>query len=567
MRFRVTLSWAVLLWGSVSCLAQEGSNQRHAANEDLPSAKDLLRRASELVSQQGKDQHIWTMGTLLQIGELQLRAGDLEGARMSIRPSTDSYGSNAALIRLAEGLAAAGKRKESLDVLRELGSDHGWKQTLINDGVRLRWIEHLIAAGDFTAAQVEARGVESKERRSHGFRALAMAYAKSGDHAQAAAHFQLGLDAIEATNDYDHACALWELAQAQLSVGAADGAKVTTGQLVAAAKKMEAWAKVAALRESAVLFADLKDRPAASSAFRQAIEASQGVESHNKVGAVKLIAMAQARVGYIEDALNTARMITHRDAHFGQDGDREGAMLSIAEAQLQAGDADGAVHTALSVTYFLQYRDEALHAVVEDQIKQGNFMKALRAAEKVHNPSRRASAMLKTATAYANTGNKRGAYEIASRIELRGGSNIFGKDPVHTFDYRRPESWLENYDQGGGSTALSREFSNQRAAELAVCAMRLARAIALQPELDYGKLLDDDAVSEEVIFALARAHGAHGCLPDALAWSRRIGDDHSATSKEDGDEVWSLRRRIYTLIAVVEGMLDRSDAAKTAASR
>jgi hypothetical protein len=63
----------------------------------------------------------------------------------------------------------------------------------------------------------------------------------------------------------------------------------------------------------------------------------------------------------------------------------------------------------------------------------------------------------------------------------------------------------------------------------------------------------------EVIRSLARAHAANGNPNDALAWSKEL---LTRADKTEGDSAqnWRQNRRIYALIGVAEGILDRLPA-------
>ena len=54
----------------------------------------------------------------------------------------------------------------------------------------------------------------------------------------------------------------------------------------------------------------------------------------NKMNALNQIAVAQAGVGYIDDALKTASMIEHSESDFAQDGDREEGSDQVFQSHL-----------------------------------------------------------------------------------------------------------------------------------------------------------------------------------------------------------------------------------------
>src|SRR5205823_14952166 len=114
-----------------------------------------------------------------------------------------------------EEVAHHGKRERAFDILRLLGSDHGWQQDDIEDGVQWRWIEHLIASGDLGRARNAIEQLKSNRYRPNALRQLAVTYAKSGDAARAAEQFTLALDAAaDLKDEFDRAQALLETAAA-----------------------------------------------------------------------------------------------------------------------------------------------------------------------------------------------------------------------------------------------------------------------------------------------------------------------------------------------------------------
>src|SRR5271166_2204298 len=185
----LTFVCILLSCGVAICPADEYPRPNRKAEPVGLAVEAVLREASDVALKQEKHQHYWTQRVLLHIGELQVRAGDFVGALRSIRGSSYDYGRNAGLVRLAEALARDGKKERAFDILRLVGTDHGWRQGYLDDGVQLRWIEHLIASGDLGRASEAIKQLKSKRYRSDGLRKLAVAYAKSGDAARAAEHF------------------------------------------------------------------------------------------------------------------------------------------------------------------------------------------------------------------------------------------------------------------------------------------------------------------------------------------------------------------------------------------
>jgi hypothetical protein len=47
-------------------------------------------------------------------------------------------------------------------------------------------------------------------------------------------------------------------------------------------------------------------------------------------------------------------------------------------------------------------------------------------------------------------------------------------------------------------------------------------------------------------------------VTEALAWARRIGSDEQVKSNDDYETLRAVQRRIYALVGVAEGILDRS---------
>jgi hypothetical protein len=516
---RLTVVCVLLAWGIATCAASEAPEATRKTEPVDSATQAILRETTQLILIQDEGEHYWYDSVLLDIGEVQIRAGDFEDALKSIRSCSDPYRRDVALIELAEALARGGTRKGAFEILRLL-SDHGSRED--EDRVHLRWIEQLIESRDLDRACKAVEELKCGSYRSKALRMLAVGYARSGDGALAAQQFALAIDTATALKDEcDRARGFWETAEAQLSAGGIDAAKATILRLVETVQLRDPWTKITALSQCAILAALANDRGMARRLFRRALEAQRTLDdARQKNAALNRIAVAQAAVGYIDEARNTSSMIKHNEGDFTQDAEREQALFAIAQTQLKANDIDGALRTALSVQYYLQYRDDALQEIVDYQIAGRDLKRALAIAEKMDNPSRKAAAMLKVATAHAKSGGRRRAAEVAARIELtdRGGDllpQIFQKQ---RFDYRLPRTWGVPYDEGFSFTIGSYLISVKRAQEVAGAAMALAQALGQQPAQSYAILFDD--IQGEITGALARAHAACGQTREALAWAR-----------------------------------------------
>jgi hypothetical protein len=552
MSIGLTIACVFLLCDIASSTADEPSRTDSRVKLGGPAVEAVLREACEIALKQDEEQHFWTDRVLLHIGHVQIQAGDFDGALRSIRGSADYYGRNAGLVRLAEVLARIGKRERAFEILRLLDSDHGWRQDYLEDGVQLRWVEHLIASGGLRGAGKAVEQLKSERYRSEGLRKSAATYAKAKDPARGAEYFKLSIDTASGLSDEsDRVRALWETADAQLAVGEPDAAKATIRLALEKTEIKDAWTRCVSFTECAVLAAKAKDDEAAHRLFRRAIEGRNAVDSMNKMNALMQIAKAQAGVGYLNEAFKTACMITEDDCY------REQALYAVAVAQLKADDAEAAVCSAMSIEHYLQFRDDAVHKIVDDRITKRDFKAGLAAAEKAPNPSKRAAAILKVATAYANLGDSKTAAAVAGRIELTPADELrvqpLGKK---RFNYKLPTTWGDRYDESNFSTMLSHRMSSERAADVAGAAMTLAQALGDKPAESYAVLFDD-INTEEIIRALARSHAASGDANVALAWAKKIGCGNKAKS-DDHDHAWAVERRINALIGVAEGLLERS---------
>jgi hypothetical protein len=553
------VGFALLSWNAALCLAGQTPLAGGKAQSVDPAVQSLLREASEIALKQDEAQAYWCDQVLLQIGEIQVRAGDFDGALRSIRSSRYPYGRSTGLLRLAEGLARDGKRDRAFEIARALESDSGWPIRWAGDSVQLRWIEYLIASGGLERGEKGIDQLKSKSSHAEARRQLAVAYAKSEEAVRANAQFALALEAASGVkDDVRRARAMSEIADAQQSVGKADAVKATIRRLADTERFSDPWATFTVLKASAVLAAKAGNEKTARQLFLQAIEARTAVHRDNKLDAIRQTAQAQASVGYVEDALKTAWMIEHSDKYFGQDADREQALYSIATAQLKANDVEGAVRTALTIEHFLQYRDDSLRAVVEHLIAKKDLKAALRTCQQFVNPSRKACAILLVATVHAKNGEPKLAREVAARIELASRDAYLPIGREDRFDYRNPRTWGVNYDASNVFTISSHLRSLERTAEVAAAAMTFAQAIGQVPDQSYSALFND-VNTNQVTQALARSHAASGDAKEAIAWAKQIGSSAKIGSEGNSDVARAVEQRIHALMGVAEGILDRAD--------
>src|SRR5438874_627676 len=89
----------------------------------LKEASAVLRKASDIALLQRKEQRRWLDGELWRIAELQIDAGDLDGARRSLLGAEAGYSRDQVFIKLAEALARGGAFDRALEVVTSDVSD------------------------------------------------------------------------------------------------------------------------------------------------------------------------------------------------------------------------------------------------------------------------------------------------------------------------------------------------------------------------------------------------------------------------------------------------------------
>lgn len=523
-----------------------------------PRVRSILQEALGLSQNSGGSALGREQGLL--IGKVQIRARDFDGARKSFLGSSYPYGRDSGLLHLACALARDGRKQRALEILAERGKE--WRdEDYAANLVDLQFFEYLIVSGKLDVAAEAIDRAKNDWFRTEKLRKLALAYAKLGDTAKATGFFSKAVDAgVRQTEDYARAEALWEAANAQLAAGYVDSAKATLWLATDKQQYKDAWAKVSAYMECATLAAKMKDLQTARRLFQRALTAQKSVNAMNKTNALDQISVAQANAGLFDDALQTASLVKHSEKDFTQDGNREHALFAIAVAKNEQGDTAGAVNTPLSIKYFTQYRDDALQQIVAAFVATRDLKAALAATPKFHNPSLRAAATLRVATAYARSSKENIAADIAAHVAA--GVHLTVKDDfgapfgLKRFDYRLPQTWSVDYDYIGVSSNGIIAQSNRDRSALTAAAMELFQALHLKPAKSFGVLFNDIAEGH-IVRSLARAHAAAGNVDEALKWAREIGASKVAKAN-DYQAQWAVDRRVGALIGVAEGMLDRA---------
>lgn len=539
-----------------TCVHPQGAQ---AAKPGPPSVRAILREASDITSKQDIRTAFWSGNTLLVIGKMQMRAGDFDGALQSIRSSTYEYGRNMWLLELAKAVARDGKKDRALEIVRMRTRDEDYYKEFLRDVIQFPYVEHFVASGNLESAGKAIQEMKSDWLRPEALGKLAVAYAKSGDVTHAGKLFAQAVDVAARLKDgSSRDKALRDVAGMQISVSSVEAAPGTIRELTERLKIKDAWDKFIALKEFAVIAAKAKNEPVARRLFDLAINAQRSIGDDTKPSALEDICTAQAAAGFYSDTLKTALMLNLGEKGSSQGGKRDIALGTIAVAKYEVGDIAGAIDTATSITNYTSYlRDAALDTIVQRLIAKRDVKTALEAAGKLDNPSRRAATKLRVATAYAKSGDRKTAVDVAGGIQLTRKDNFVGGATPDHFDPGKPQSWGVTYDGGLSGTNRSRFDAAERAAEVGAAAMELFKALNLKPEKSFAVLFND-INQEQIPRSLARAHAKTGNADEALAWAKQIGSSEWDKSKDEFHNHWAIQRRIYALIGVAEGMLDRA---------
>jgi tetratricopeptide (TPR) repeat protein len=525
----------------------------------------VLREAAQIAACQDEEQRYWRDRVLLQIAEAQIRAGDFDEAEHSINRAKKEYDAHTAAMHLAEALAGAGHCERAFQVLREMGSDYDSRAGYLDDRIRMRWLEYLISTGDLPRAALAVEELKVPSFRPEGLRKLALAHAHSGDNATAQRCLQ---DAIVACTsiaaEFTRAECLWQIADAQIALSEAECASSTIDQLVALTDSFrDGWAKVAALREAAIRTAQLGDREKSRRLFQKAIDASASIApptplpALNRIRALVTIAQAQAALGYLDDARETAERIKRDNSGNTYDSDLEDSLFSIAVAQATSGNVGDARATVSTFRNSVSYETKMLADRARMQIRRGQLAEALATAQQIPDSSQKAITVLHIAHKYAEAGDKTTAQVVVGQIHLtREDDRVSLPCDLGPFDFRRPRTWGVVYD--ASCTISSSHAAIQAASEVAAAAMTLSLSLGEEYAESYAIIFKD--FNCEVIRALARAHVVGGDTYEALAWAEDVGANQIVKPTADTAGLFSVQSRIHALLGVAEGILEKQAA-------
>ena len=475
------------------------------AAQESTDARALLRRAHALATEprravrvEGHREH-----DLLEIAKLQTRIGDAAGAKKS--------------------LLGIGKRPDRsldpvwLEVVRCLAESNrvGEARALAVELGRRACIAGLlhIAKTQWDRGDLEKalETVELAEQKANGARAglnKALALIRS---AGVLSHFG--------------------------SKARANGA--IEKALAAPGLSKNTYGRILVATEIACLDARAGKRAGASREFSRAIELApriQGKYAREQRGiALSRIAISQARVGYLDAALKTAKLIPQDD--FPERGE---AVYAIGLQHLRRGSLDTAVEVAEGVKYGT-VKDTLLLKAVRAHAEKRAFGEALRVARLVSHRSRRADALLTVAWLQAISGDKAAAARTAEGISLTDqvfSEKVLGVKPPHVFALESPRTWGHWYDARGGGMLILID-AERAAAGVAAAAMRLHMALG-RPAGKFHK--DFDRCSPLVLRALARAHAGSRSPAEAMLWVSRIEP---------------LQERIWSILGLAEAAADR----------
>ena len=327
---------------------------------------------------------------LQDIASAQAKAGDTDGAFATARSIDDADDRVRALRNIASAQAEAGDMDGAFATARSIdgADDRAW--TLRNIGLA------QLKAGDIDGAFSTVRNIESVAERDILLNNIASAQAESGDIAAALSTAQ------KINEEYDRDKVFRDIAIAQTKSGRIAAALSTAQNM-----KIGTIGRIQTLNSVAVAQEKWGDKFGAKDTFAAALSDARKLDNsylHARNSALGIIAVAQAKAGFIASAFSTVRGISADDIL-----SRLSFLSDIVQIQAKAGDFNGALSTARNIDA-AGNRAWALGTTAVIQAEAGDIAAALSLARSIGSAAHRAEALSAIAVVQVmEAGNKSGA--------------------------------------------------------------------------------------------------------------------------------------------------------------
>lgn len=303
---------------------------------------------------------------LAVIAEAQVKAGDLKGARETIRTSAQLAGSSrksAIFTSIAEAQAKTGDMAGALE------------SAIATSGLLIK-----VETADIQVAIQIVSTIRDSFQRAEALRAIALVQAKTGDRAGAKLTFEKAVESAVAMSDDDpiKLLTLKEIAEIQEKAGEPADAKETVRHLfqIAIAIKDQGL-RVWWIEEFAVSQAKEGD-------VKGALKVAKTYwDDFEKLADGRIKGRGQTPLERIAVALVEAGdLVSARQIASGVKNDIEKFQIitGIAAAQAKAGDFEGSLKTATEIQPGTNFYDNVLRAIAETQVEAGDIEGALETA-------------------------------------------------------------------------------------------------------------------------------------------------------------------------------------------
>ena len=372
----------------------------------LPSVHEILEEALRTI-------HPADIESLLKIARLQEKSGDRAAAAVSLKRIVEMAEATMSPADIRPRQALLPPTRPVMDYLLDVAS----LQAKLGD----------TAAGAMTL-QLAFRGAKLEKRNADKVSALqdiALALLSIGDKDAASSTINHALQIAETLEDAPtrKVRLLAAVAVRQAELGDHETSKATLDQALQLAENVEWGAKAAALSDIAAAEARIAD----SSSARQTLEkALQILDAKGKTDLV-LSYKVQAQIvvaeglkagGDHETAEKIIKQALQLVESIKDQSDRSSALRTIALAQARIGDIDGALQSEKAIVEEM-YKGLSFPYIADAQIEKGDLTGALKTANSIgeFDPLRKEFVLAHIAVAYARTGNVMDATTISKQID------------------------------------------------------------------------------------------------------------------------------------------------------